>query len=66
MEVKGIGEGIFKKIKMDLSLTEGVVSAPVKKVKKTESKKDTAKANDKNKMPNKSAKTKLTESAKKS
>ena len=28
MEVKGIGEGIFKKIKDDLSLTEGLVAAP--------------------------------------
>ena len=26
MEVKGIGKGIFKKIKADLSLTEGVIS----------------------------------------
>ena len=28
--VKGIGEGIFKKIKSDLSLTEGIISAPQK------------------------------------
>lgn len=30
MEVKGIGEGIFKKNQADLSLTEGKVSAPKK------------------------------------
>lgn len=41
MEVKGIGEGVFKKIKMGLSLTKGVTSAPAKKVakKKAESEK---------------------------
>ena len=31
MQVKGIGEGIFKKIKANLSLTQGVISAPAKK-----------------------------------
>ncbi len=31
MEVKGIGEGIFNKIKKDLSLTEGVTTVPAKK-----------------------------------
>lgn len=32
MEVKGIGKGIFANIKADLSLTEGVVSAPNNKI----------------------------------
>ena len=35
MEVKGIGRGIFAKVKADLSLTEGVVSAPNKKTIET-------------------------------
>jgi competence protein ComEA len=35
MEVKGIGRGIFAKIKTDLSLTEGAVSAPNKKTIET-------------------------------
>jgi competence protein ComEA len=33
MNVKGIGEGIFKKIKADLSLTSGKTTAPEKKTK---------------------------------
>ena len=64
MEVKGIGEGIFKKIKMDLSLTEGVVAAPAKKDKKIVSKKaatkkkvDTSKVDEAKKIaPKKAAK----------
>ncbi len=40
--VKGIGEGIFKKIKADLSLTKGEVSAP-SKVKKSAKKSKTGK-----------------------
>lgn len=43
MQVRGIGEGIFEKIKMDLSLTKGVVSAPSKKDKKLSQKKTDAK-----------------------
>ena len=43
MKVKGIGEGIFKKIKMDLSLTKGVITPPAKEDKKVASKKATTK-----------------------
>ena len=44
--VKGIGEGIFKKIKADLSLTKGEISAPKKteKVKKSTKTSKTSKA----------------------
>ncbi len=35
MEVKGIAQGIFAKIKADLSLTEGKVSSPMKQVEIT-------------------------------
>ena len=79
MEVKGIGEGIFKKIKMDLSLTKGVTSAPAKKVAKKQDKSETAKKADAKKTADapkvaksktaklkKEAKTKVKESAKKS
>lgn len=38
-EVKGIGEAIFNKIKSSLSLTKGVVSVPVAKIKKSSVKK---------------------------
>ena len=68
MQVKGIGEGIFKKIKADLSLTKGVVSAPAKKkvAKKkaeeakpaTKEKKTTAKKEDTAKSVKKEAKAK--------
>jgi competence protein ComEA len=50
MEVKGIGEGIFKKIKTDLSLTKGVTSTPAKKAK--------AASTTKNATPKTEAKTK--------
>lgn len=40
MEVKGIGEGIFKKIKEDLSLTSGKVTAPEKKAASKKDKPD--------------------------
>lgn len=41
MNVKGIGEGIFKKIKSDLSLTSGKTTAPEKKTKKKTDKTNT-------------------------
>ena len=73
MEVKGIGEGIFKKIKMDLSLTKGVTSAPAKKVATKKAKTETAKkstnpktAKSKAIAPKKEAKAKIKEPAKKS
>ena len=56
-DVKGIGEVIYNKIKSSLSLTNGVVSAPAKAIKKESTKKSTT--------PKEAKKTKSTKKQKK-
>jgi len=55
MEVKGIGEGIFKKIKSDISTSKGVTKAPEKKKESNKPKESekTKKPDDKDKASKK-------------
>lgn len=60
-EVKGIGDGIFKKIKADLSLTEGATEASGKAGAKGESGEDTKSSGEKSAEDKPSKDTKQTE-----